>query len=143
MSSLASWLPEWNALCNAMSLALIVLGLRAVRAKRVEAHKRLMLSSLVFSLLFLVGYLTRHALVGSTKFAGTGAWRVLYFSILTTHTILAIVNLPLVLTTATLGIRGRLDRHRKLARIAAPIWLYVSATGVLIYILLYRMFPGS
>jgi uncharacterized membrane protein YozB (DUF420 family) len=100
-----------------------------------------MLAAAGTSLLFLVSYLIYHAQVGSVRFTGQGPVRLLYFSILLTHTALAVVNLPLVLRTLYLGLRRRDDRHRRLARWTFPIWAYVSVTGVIVYVMLYHLYP--
>jgi putative membrane protein len=102
-----------------------------------------MTAAAVTSLLFLVSYVTYHAQVGSVRFTGQGPVRVLYFAILGTHTALAVVNLPLVLRTLYLGLRRRDDRHRRLARWTFPIWTYVSVTGVVVYVMLYHLYPAG
>lgn len=100
-----------------------------------------MIAAAVTSAVFLVSYLTYHARVGSVRFAGQGPVRAVYFGILITHTILAAAVLPLVLRTLYLGLRRRDDKHRRIARWTFPIWLYVSVTGVIVYVLLYRLYP--
>jgi uncharacterized membrane protein YozB (DUF420 family) len=98
-----------------------------------------MLAAVACSTAFLVSYLTYHAQVGSVRFRGVGAWRTLYLSILFTHTVLAAAIVPLVLVTLTRALRGRFDRHRRIARVTLPLWAYVSVTGVVVYWMLYRM----
>lgn len=132
-------LPALNAVLNATSGALIFLGWILIRRGQRLAHKRVMLAALASSTLFLVSYLTYHAQVGSVPFQGRGPIRTVYFAILLTHTILAVVIVPLVLITVNHGLRERFDRHRRIARITMPLWAYVSVTGVIIYWMLYRM----
>ena len=133
-------LPSINACLNSLAAICIMAGWRAIRQKRISDHKKWMITAFIMSCLFLAGYLTRHALAGSTAFQGQGIWRTIYFSILIPHTILAIVNLPLIITSMILGLSNKIDRHRKLARITLPIWLFVSTTGVIIYFMLYHFF---
>jgi uncharacterized membrane protein YozB (DUF420 family) len=118
-----------------------VLAYRAIRRLDVERHRRLMLAAASVSAAFLVCYLTYHARVGSVRFTGQGPVRPLYFAILISHTILAAAIVPLVLRTLYLGLRRRDDRHRRIARWTFPIWLYVSVTGVVIYLMLYQLYP--
>jgi uncharacterized membrane protein YozB (DUF420 family) len=134
-------LPAVNAFLNATSACLLLLGYRAIRGLKIERHRALMLSAAATSTLFLVSYITYHARVGSMRFTGQGLMRTVYFAILISHTILAIVVVPLVLRTLYLGLRRRDDRHRRVARITFPLWLYVSVTGVIVYWMLYRLYP--
>jgi len=131
-------LPAFNALMNAVSALCVVTGWFLIRRGRRDAHRTAMLLALGASALFLGGYLTHHARVGSVPFRGAGAWRVVYFSILIPHTILAAAALPLVLVTAVRAARGRFEAHRRLARLTLPLWLFVSVTGVAVYVLLYH-----
>ena len=131
-------LPAFNALMNAVSALCVVVGWFLIRRGRRDAHRTAMLLALGASALFLVGYLTHHARVGSVPFRGTGAWRAVYFSILIPHTLLAAAALPLVLVTAVRAARGRFEAHRRLARLTLPLWLFVSVTGVAVYVLLYH-----
>lgn len=133
--------PALNAVLNGTSALLIVIGVVLIRSHRREAHKRVMLAAVVTSSLFLMSYLYYHAHVGSVRFEAHGLPRRIYFAILISHTILAAVVVPLVLLTLTRALRGRFERHRKSARWTYPVWLYVSVTGVVIYIMLYRLFP--
>ena len=133
-------LPSINASCNAISAIFIVLGAIAIKRRHIEAHKKYMLIAFAFSVLFLIGYLTRYALAGTTRFQGEGTWRTIYFSILFSHMALAIVNLPLIVCSVYLGLKNRIDRHKSLVRFTLPIWLYVSVTGVIIYFMLYHCF---
>ena len=128
-----------NAILNSTSAVLIVVGYFLIRARRVEAHRRTMLAAFTTSTLFLISYLVYHAQVGSVHFRGTGAIRTVYFTILITHTILAIVVAPMVVVTLFRGLKGRFEKHRKLARITLPVWLYVSVTGVVVYAMLYHL----
>ena len=132
-------LPTLNAILNSTSAVLIVIGYFLIRARRIEAHRRTMLAAFTTSTLFLISYLIYHAQVGSVHFRGTGALRTAYFTILITHTILAAVVAPMVVVTLFRGLKGRFEKHRKLARITLPIWLYVSVTGVVVYMMLYHL----
>jgi uncharacterized membrane protein YozB (DUF420 family) len=135
-------LPAFNALMNTASAVCVVTGWSLIRRGRREAHRTAMLLALLASALFLGGYLTHHARVGSVPFRGVGAARVLYFSILIPHTLGAIAALPMVLVTAARAARGRFEAHRRLARVTLPLWLFVSVTGVVVYLMLYHG-PGS
>lgn len=132
-------LPTLNAILNSISAVLIVTGYCLIRARRIEAHRKVMLAAFTTSTLFLISYLVYHAQVGSVHFQGTGAIRIVYFTILLTHTILAAVVAPMVIVTLFRGLKGRFEKHRKLARITLPIWLYVSVTGVVVYAMLYHL----
>jgi uncharacterized membrane protein YozB (DUF420 family) len=132
-------LPALNAGLNATSAVLLLLGWRLIRAGRREAHKRVMVAALVSSTLFLTSYLVYHAQVGSVRFRGEGPLRLLYFTILISHTVLAVTVVPLALVTLVRALQARFDRHRRIARIALPIWGYVSVTGVVVYWMLYRL----
>jgi putative membrane protein len=138
-----SWLPPMNAVLNGTSAALLVTGLWFIKQGRREAHKRCMISALVVSTIFLVGYLTYHFQAGTTRFSGTGWVRTLYLSILGTHTVLAITVPPLAIATLVRALQERFDRHRRIARITFPIWLYVSVTGVVVYLMLRGDYPQS
>ena len=132
-------LPTLNAVLNALSAGFLLLGYVLIRQGRRDAHKRAMLAAVTCSAVFLTSYLIYHAKVGSVRFTGTGAIRTLYFAILLSHTVLAVVVLPLVLVTLRRASRGDFARHRALARITFPIWAYVSVTGVVVYWMLYRL----
>ena len=132
-------LPALNATLNAASAVLLATGFVLIRAGRREAHKRAMVAALVCSTLFLTSYLVYHAQVGSVRFRGQGPVRLLYFAILISHTVLAVTVVPLALVTLVQALRTRFDRHRRIARIALPIWGYVSVTGVIVYWMLYRL----
>ena len=131
-----AFLPALNASCNAITSVLIVLGLSAIGRGDREAHRRRMLSAFATSSLFLIGYITYHAFHGETKFPGQGFVRPLYFSILISHIALSAIVLPMILTTFWFALSNQLVRHVKLARWAYPIWLYVSVTGVIIFVVL-------
>lgn len=135
--TLADALPTVNAGLNALAGTLAVAGWIAIRRGRREVHRRLMVSAVIASAAFLVSYLTRVALTGMHRFPGGGWLRTAYLSVLGSHTLLAMVAAPLVLVTLVLGLRGRFAGHRRLARWTAPIWIYVSVTGVVVYVLLY------
>ena len=139
--TLAEALPTVNASLNALSAVLLVSGWRAIRAGNRQRHRALMLSALGSSALFLVGYLTRVALTGTHRFPGGGALKATYLAVLGSHTVLAVVVLPLVLRTLYLALRGRFDSHRRIARWTFPVWLYVSVTGVAVYLMLYHLAP--
>ena len=139
--SLGEILPPVNAALNASSAALVFLGWRAIRAGQRARHRNLMLSALGTSALFLVGYLTRIALTGTHRFPGTGWLRSGYLLLLGSHTILAAVIVPLIAVTLWLAWKGRFDAHRRIARYTLPAWLYVSVTGVLVYVMLYWVAP--
>lgn len=141
MISISS-LPAVNATLNALSAMLIVAGYAFVRGKNVAAHRVCMLAAFGTSTLFLISYLTYHYSHGATRFAGQGLIRFVYFAILITHTVLAVVIVPLVLTTLTRALRGRVEKHRRIARWTLPIWLYVSVTGVVVYLMLYQFYPA-
>jgi uncharacterized membrane protein YozB (DUF420 family) len=132
-------LPALNALLNATSAVLLFLGWRLIRRGRREAHRRVMLAAVGCSTVFLVSYLAYHAQVGSVRFQGQGAIRIVYFTILISHTILAAAVVPLVLVTLVRALQARFDRHRRLARMTFPIWCYVSVTGVIVYWMLYQL----
>ena len=132
-------LPALNAALNATAAVLLVTGWVLIRRGRRDAHRGVMLAAVACSAAFLASYLTYHFQVGSVRFQGTGLVRTVYLSILLTHTVLATAIVPLVLVTLTHGLRGRFDRHRRVARWTMPLWLYVSVTGVVIYWMLYRM----
>jgi len=134
-------LPAVNATLNGTSADLLLFAYAAIRRHDVQRHRTLMLATAATSALFLVCYLVYHAHVGSVKFTGTGPVRTLYFSILLTHTVLAAVIVPMVLRTLYLGLKRRDETHRRLARWTFPLWLYVSVTGVVIYAMLYHLYP--
>jgi uncharacterized membrane protein YozB (DUF420 family) len=131
-------LPALNASLNALSTALLIVGWALIRSKRIEQHRLCMLAAVTVSTAFLVSYLIYHWQVGSVPFTRQGMVRPIYFTILITHVILAAATLPLAVVTLTRGLNGRVAKHRAIARWTMPIWLYVSVTGVLVYVLLYQ-----
>jgi len=131
-------LPAVNASLNALSTVLLTTGWILIRRRQIGRHRLCMLSALATSALFLTSYLVYHAKVGSVPFPGQGAVRTIYFTILITHVILAATIVPLALVTLSRALARRFDRHRRIARWTLPIWLYVSVTGVVIYLMLYQ-----
>jgi len=131
-------LPALNAFLNGTAAVLLVTAFILIKQGRREQHKKVMLAAFTVSTLFLISYLTYHAQVGSVRFERQGFVRPLYFTILITHVTLAALVLPLAIVTLSRGLRERFDRHRAIARWTLPIWLYVSVTGVLVYVLLYQ-----
>jgi len=132
-------LPALNAGLNALSATLLVSALIAIRGGNERRHRRLIIAAMTTSALFLISYLTRAALTGTHRFEGPPLWRWGYLVLLISHMTLAACVVPLVLRTAYLGLKDRREEHRRLARITFPIWLYVSVTGVIIYVLLYHV----
>ena len=132
-------LPALNASLNALASVFLVVGYVFIRRRRRDAHRRSMLLALTTSALFLVSYVIYHANAGSVPFRGTGAIRIVYFAILIPHVILAATILPLALITAARGLRGDYTRHVRIARWTLPLWLFVSVTGVIVYLMLYRL----
>lgn len=135
-----SILPHLNAALNAASFLLLLAGFYQISRGNVRAHRACMLSALVVSGLFLVSYVVYHAQYGSVRFAGRGAVRPIYFFILVTHVLLAAGIVPLVFVTARRALRGDFERHRRIARWTYPLWLYVSVTGVVVYLMLYHLY---
>ena len=138
--------PHLNALLNATSGVFLMCGFVFILKKRVHEHRFCMLSASTISAVFLVSYVTHHALrtyyfgLGPTRFTGTGLARPVYFTILTSHTVLAAVIFPFVIATLYRALKGRFDEHRRLARLVYPIWLFVSITGVIVYLMLYQIY---
>lgn len=137
-----SMFPTLNAGLNATSAVFLIVGYIFIRSGQRDAHRVCMLVAVTASTLFLISYLTYHYSVGATSFAGQGWVRPLYFAILGTHTLLAIVIVPLVAVTLVRALRGRFALHKKIARWTLPIWLYVSVTGVVVYWMLYHAYPA-
>jgi putative membrane protein len=133
--------PTLNAALNAACAVLLVAAYRAIRRKDIARHRRWMLAAAGTSTVFLASYLAYHARVGSVRFLGTGPARTVYFAVLLSHTLLAVVVLPLVLRTLYLGLKRRDEPHRRIATWTFPIWLYVSLTGVVVYVMLYHLYP--
>jgi len=140
MQAELSSLPALNALLNGTSAVLLLVGRNLIRRKRMQAHRLVMLAALCTSAAFLASYLYYHAHVGSVHFQGHGWSRPLYFSILLSHTILAVVIVPLILVALSRALRARYALHRAIARWTFPLWMYVSVTGVVIYLMLYKLF---
>jgi uncharacterized membrane protein YozB (DUF420 family) len=132
-------LPAVNAALNSLALALLVLGFVFIKRKNIQAHKRCMLSAFAVSGVFLICYLVHHAQVGSVKYAGPPELRTLYYSILIPHIPLAAAVVPMAIVTIRRGLRGNIVKHRPLARVLWPIWVFVSVSGVAIYWMLYRL----
>lgn len=137
-----SYLPHINACLNGTSALLLMSGYSFIRSGNVAAHRTCQVSALAVSLLFLASYLTYHYHHGATRFQGTGLARPIYFTVLTSHTILAMVIVPLVVLTFYRAFRQDFTRHRRIARITLPLWLYVSITGVIVYLMLYQIYPS-
>ncbi len=134
---LSASLPAWNAGLNAASAVLLAAGYGFIRRRRIVWHRACMVTAFLVSCLFLASYIAYHLRAGVVYYQGRGIWRCIYFSILTSHTILAVVIVPLVLRTLYLAVSGRYETHRQWARWTLPLWFYVSVTGVVIYEMLY------
>src|SRR4051812_29762353 len=135
-----SYLPALNACLNGSSAVLVITARAQIRRGQIAAHRALMIAAVCTSTLFLVSYLWYHAHVGSVHFLGQGWVRPLYFGILITHTVLAAAIVPLVITSLVLGLRRRDIKHRAVSRWTYPIWVYVSCTGVIVYLMLYQIY---
>jgi uncharacterized membrane protein YozB (DUF420 family) len=136
--SLAS-LPALNATLNATSAILLTIAWFHIKARRIQAHRRFMIAAFVSSSLFLVSYVIYHAQIGSKHFPGTGIARTVYFSILIPHVVLAAAVVPMAIVTLRRGLRRDDARHRPLAKITLPLWLFVSVSGVVVYVMLYQI----
>jgi uncharacterized membrane protein YozB (DUF420 family) len=137
------FLPTLNAILNATSGILVLVGFLFIRRRRIAAHHACMIAAVCVSVLFLISYIVYHYHHGATRFPGTGLVRTLYFIILISHTVLAVTIVPFVIITLRRAIKGQFARHMKIARWTFPMWLYVSVTGVIVYFMLYHWFPGS
>ncbi|MGB7925528.1 MAG: DUF420 domain-containing protein [Pyrinomonadaceae bacterium] len=135
-------LPHLNAILNGLSGLLLVTGYLFIRRRKVAAHRNCLIAALITSTLFLASYLTYHYYHGSTRFTGQGAVRPVYFAILISHTILAAVIVPFVGVTLYRAARGQFSKHMRIARWTFPMWLYVSVTGVVVYLFLYQIYPA-
>jgi uncharacterized membrane protein YozB (DUF420 family) len=133
-------LPAVNAALNATAATLLVIGYTLIRRGRIRQHRAVMLAAFATSILFLISYVVYHAHAGSRPFPGRGPIRGVYFAILITHIILAAAIVPMALITLSRALRERFDRHKAIARWTLPIWLYVSVTGVIVYLMLYQMY---
>jgi uncharacterized membrane protein YozB (DUF420 family) len=143
MTDYFSVLPHLNATLNASSFVLLSSGYYFIRRKNIPAHRNCQIAALTASVLFLVSYIVYHSHHGVTKFAGQGIARPVYFTILFTHTVLAVVIVPFVIVTVLRARRGDFLRHKAIARWTLPLWLYVSATGVIVYLMLYHFYPST
>jgi uncharacterized membrane protein YozB (DUF420 family) len=132
-------LPALNATLNATSAILLTIGWVLIRRGRWRQHRAFMIAAFCTSVLFLISYLTYHAHIGSKHFPGQGTIRLVYFTILLTHTVLAALIVPLILITLSRALSSRFDKHRAIARWTLPLWIYVSITGVVVYVMLYRL----
>ena len=137
-----NWLPTLNAVLNSLSFVLLMMGYRFIRQGDQERHKKTMLAAVTTSALFLTSYLIYHWQVGSVKFAGEGLVRTLYFLILIPHVVLAAAMVPFILSLLYRAFRGEFLQHKRLAKPTLAVWLYVSITGVLVYLMLYHLFPS-
>lgn len=136
LSSQYAFLPALNAILNGLSATSLLIGYTFIRARRIKAHRAAMITAFIFSTMFLVSYIAHHALHGEVRYPIHAALRSIYLPLLASHIILAVVALPLVLVTFFFSLTGRIRQHRKIARWAFPIWLYVSVTGVITFIML-------
>ena len=134
-------LPAVNATLNGLSAVLLTAGFVCVKRKKIAAHRACMISAFATSVLFLICYLTYHYFAGVTRFRDPAWFRPWYLLLLTTHTILAVVIVPLILVTLNRALKERFELHKKIARWTWPLWMYVSVTGVLVYLILYQIFP--
>jgi uncharacterized membrane protein YozB (DUF420 family) len=132
-------LPALNAVLNGLAAVLLATGWILIRRGRFQAHRNVMLAAFATSTLFLISYLVYHAHIGSRPFPGTGPVRYVYFTILITHVVLAAAIVPMALITLSRGLRARFDTHVPLAKWTLPLWLYVSVTGVVVYVMLYQI----
>ena len=135
-------LPTLNAILNSISALLLTVGYGFIKRKNRNAHRACMIAAFATSTLFLISYLIYHFNVGSVKFQGQGAIRTVYFAILLTHTVLAAAIVPMILMTFARALKGNFSRHRAIARWTLPAWLYVSVTGVVVYLMLYHLYPS-
>jgi uncharacterized membrane protein YozB (DUF420 family) len=135
-----STLPAVNAALNATSGIFLFTGYILIKRRQINAHRNAMLAAFTSSMLFLTSYVIYHYHAGSRPFAGVGAIRLVYFTILISHVLLAMAILPLAISTLTKGLRGQYARHKRVAKWTFPLWMYVSVTGVVVYVMLYRMY---
>jgi len=131
-----AFLPPLNAVLNGLSATALLIGFTFIRARRIAAHRAAMITAFLFSTLFLVGYILHHALHGDVHYPLHAAYRSIYIPLLISHIVLATVTLPLVLVTFFFSLSGRFPQHRRIARWTFPLWLYVSVTGVVTYVML-------
>lgn len=142
MPDYISYLPHLNALLNSTSAILLIAGYFFIRSNFVRRHRNCQIAAVATSTIFLISYLTYHYYHGDTRFLGQGIVRPFYFAILITHVVLAIVIVPLVWITVYRAARADFDRHKRIARWTLPLWLYVSVTGVIVYLMLYHIYPA-
>jgi putative membrane protein len=131
-----AFLPALNAVLNGLSATALLIGFTFIRSRRIKAHRASMITAFIFSTLFLISYIAHHALHGDVRYPAHAAWRSIYLPLLTSHIVLAVVALPMVLVTFFFSLSGRIPQHRKIARWTFPLWLYVSVTGVITYVML-------
>ena len=137
-------LPALNACLNGLSAVFLMIGYVLIRQKKQDAHRNCMIAAFITSVLFLISYLTYHYAVHTvTRFMNPAWFRPIYLIILLTHTVLAVVIVPMILVSLNRGLKRRYELHKKISRWTLPLWLYVSVTGVLIYLLLYKIFPQT
>ncbi len=136
-----SYLPKFHAFINGSCAVLLVLGFIAIKNKNIRLHKTMMVSTFVLSSIFLISYVIYHSQAPATKFGGEGAIRLVYYFVLLTHIVLAAIILPLALFTIARSWRGEFEKHKKIARITLPLWLYVAVTGVLVYVMISPYYP--
>jgi uncharacterized membrane protein YozB (DUF420 family) len=140
--------PHLNALLNAISGILLLFGFYFILSKQVRRHRSCMLAASTVSAIFLISYISHHIIrsyffgIGPTKFTGTGLARPIYFTVLTSHTVLAAVIAPFVVLTLWRALKSRFQQHKNIARLVYPVWLYVSITGVIVYVMLYHLYPN-
>jgi uncharacterized membrane protein YozB (DUF420 family) len=132
-------LPTLNATLNGVSAVLLTSGYAMIRRRRIGAHRAFMIAAWISSVMFLASYSVYHAFAGSKPYPGTGPIRLIYFVVLISHVVLAAVVLPLAITTLVRALAGRYQAHARIARLTLPVWLYVSVTGVIVYLMLYRL----
>ncbi len=137
-----AFLPALNAVFNLLAAIALLIGYTFIRARRIPQHRASMITAFIFSTLFLIGYIAHHALHGDVRYPLHAAFRTFYLSLLLSHIVLAVVALPLVLVTFFFSLSGRIPQHRRVARFTFPLWLYVSVTGVVTYVML-RLALGS
>jgi len=136
-------LPAVNAILNGTSALFLLGGFLAIRKRRVALHRACMISAVAVSILFLVSYLIYHYHAGTTRFTAQGWVRPVYFSVLLSHTVLAMAIVPLVIVTLYRAVKKDFVRHRRIARVTFPVWLYVSVTGIIVYLMLYQLYPPT
>lgn len=138
-----TFLPTLNACLNATSALLLLMGFYFIRQRNIQAHRACMGGAFLISILFLISYLIYHYQAGATRFTGQGIIRPVYFVILISHTVLAALVPFLAVITLIHALRERYDKHRRIARWTLPVWLYVSVTGVVVYVMLYHLYPST